>query len=227
MPPKPKVPPQQKFAAQLRALPAKPGVYIFKNAKGTILYVGKARSLKKRLASYFTKGTDSSKTDALLRSFTEVETIVTNTNLEALLLENTLIKHPAVLEAAVVGHDALGDGQPEASASGIADVSTIAPRAVLIRIADGFIQPISRRPTRSATSCSTTPASCRRSAFRIRPAGYSGSRRQTGGFRVPFGQGRYAADQRDPADAGVGGSARRLPYLLALHRSQGLRSREL
>jgi len=67
-------------------------VYIFKGARGKVLYVGKARSLKKRLASYFTKGTDSSKTDALLRSWTDVETIVTNTNLEALLLENTLIK---------------------------------------------------------------------------------------------------------------------------------------
>jgi len=73
-------------------VPDAPGVYLFKGPRGKVLYVGKARSLKKRLASYFTKGTDSSKTDALLRSFTDVETIVTNTNLEALLLENTLIK---------------------------------------------------------------------------------------------------------------------------------------
>ena len=83
MPPRPD-PPQN--------VPDAPGVYIFKGARGKVLYVGKARSLKKRLASYFTKGTDSSKTDALLRSWTDVETIVTNTNLEALLLENTLIK---------------------------------------------------------------------------------------------------------------------------------------
>ncbi|MDQ6894619.1 MAG: excinuclease ABC subunit UvrC [Acidobacteriota bacterium] len=73
-------------------VPDAPGVYLFKGPRGKVLYVGKARSLKKRLASYFTKGTESSKTDALLRSFTDVETIVTNTNLEALLLENTLIK---------------------------------------------------------------------------------------------------------------------------------------
>jgi len=72
-------------------LPDAPGVYLFKNAKGKILYVGKARSLKKRIASYFSRDTDS-KTDALLHSFSEIETIVTNTNLEALLLENTLIK---------------------------------------------------------------------------------------------------------------------------------------
>jgi len=83
MPPRPD-PPQN--------VPDAPGVYIFKGARGKVLYVGKARSLKKRLASYFTKGTDSSKTDALLRSWMDVETIVTNTNLEALLLENTLIK---------------------------------------------------------------------------------------------------------------------------------------
>ena len=76
-------------------LPDAAGVYLFKNAKGKILYVGKARSLRKRVASYFSRETDS-KTDALLKSFAEIETIVTNTNLEALLLENTLIKkhHP-------------------------------------------------------------------------------------------------------------------------------------
>jgi excinuclease ABC subunit C len=73
-------------------VPDAPGVYLFKGSRGKILYVGKARSLKKRVASYFSRGTESSKTDALLRSFTELETIVTNTNLEALLLENTLIK---------------------------------------------------------------------------------------------------------------------------------------
>ncbi|MCA1610597.1 MAG: excinuclease ABC subunit UvrC [Acidobacteria bacterium] len=73
-------------------LPDAPGVYLFKSARGKILYVGKANSLKKRVSSYFTRGTESSKTDALLRSFDDIETIVTNTELEALLLENTLIK---------------------------------------------------------------------------------------------------------------------------------------
>ena len=73
-------------------VPDAPGVYLFKGARGKILYVGKARSLKKRVASYFTKGPESTKTEALLRSFHDVETIVTNTELEALLLENTLIK---------------------------------------------------------------------------------------------------------------------------------------
>src|ERR1700730_18685920 len=73
-------------------LPDSPGVYLFKGGRGRILYVGKARSLKKRVSSYFHKEPDQTKTAALLRSYREIETIVTNTELEALLLENTLIK---------------------------------------------------------------------------------------------------------------------------------------
>ena len=73
-------------------LPDSPGVYLFRGEKGKILYVGKARSLKKRIATYFGAGIEDVKTSALLRSFREIETIVTRTELEALLLENTLIK---------------------------------------------------------------------------------------------------------------------------------------
>ncbi len=73
-------------------LPDSPGVYLFRGDKGKLLYVGKARSLKKRVASYFGSGADSAKTAALLRAHREIETIVTHTELEALLLENTLIK---------------------------------------------------------------------------------------------------------------------------------------
>jgi excinuclease ABC subunit C len=73
-------------------VPDAPGVYLFKDRRGKILYVGKARSLKKRVASYFTKGPEVTKTEALLGSWQDVETIVTNTELEALLLENALIK---------------------------------------------------------------------------------------------------------------------------------------
>jgi excinuclease ABC subunit C len=72
-------------------LPDSPGVYLFRGEKGKLLYVGKALSLKKRVASYFSGDSDT-KTAALLRSFRDIETIVTNTELEALLLENTLIK---------------------------------------------------------------------------------------------------------------------------------------
>jgi excinuclease ABC subunit C len=73
-------------------VPDAPGVYLFKDRKGRILYVGKARSLKKRVASYFVRGPEVTKTEALLHAFADVETIVTNTELEALLLENALIK---------------------------------------------------------------------------------------------------------------------------------------
>jgi len=73
-------------------VPDGPGVYLFKGPKSRILYVGKARNLKKRVASYFTRGPESTKTEALLAAYRDFETIVTNTELEALLLENALIK---------------------------------------------------------------------------------------------------------------------------------------
>lgn len=73
-------------------IPDAPGVYLFKGACGKLLYAGKARSLKKRVASYFAKGPESAKTEAFLHAYEDLETIVTNTELEALLLENTLIK---------------------------------------------------------------------------------------------------------------------------------------
>jgi excinuclease ABC subunit C len=73
-------------------LPDAPGVYLFRNSRDRIVYVGKARSLKKRVSSYFHRTVDDPKTRALLSDHRTVETIVTRTELEALLLENTLIK---------------------------------------------------------------------------------------------------------------------------------------
>jgi excinuclease ABC subunit C len=73
-------------------LPDSPGVYLFRGDRGKILYVGKAVSLKKRVASYFNPTYGGAKEEALRRLHREVETISTNTELEALLLENTLIK---------------------------------------------------------------------------------------------------------------------------------------
>src|SRR5439155_5105309 len=77
-------------------LPDSPGVYIFRGPRGRALYVGKALSLKKRVASYFSRDAKNTKTEALLEAFRDLETIGTNTELEALLLENALIKrhHP-------------------------------------------------------------------------------------------------------------------------------------
>jgi excinuclease ABC subunit C len=73
-------------------LPDSPGVYLFRNSKDRILYVGKARSLKKRVATYFHRNVEDAKTRALVSEQRSVDTIVTRTELEALLLENSLIK---------------------------------------------------------------------------------------------------------------------------------------
>jgi excinuclease ABC subunit C len=89
----PKVAPQAKFAAALRAMPAKPGVYIFKNAKGAILYVGKAASLRNRVRSYFgATHAFEPKTRQLVEKIDDIEFILTSTAQEALLLEATLVK---------------------------------------------------------------------------------------------------------------------------------------
>lgn len=73
-------------------LPDAPGVYLFRNSREKIVYVGKARSLKKRVSSYFHKTVEDTKTRALLGEYRSLETIVTRTELEALLLENALVK---------------------------------------------------------------------------------------------------------------------------------------
>lgn len=78
--------------AKIRVLPNKPGVYQYFDAAGTIIYVGKAKDLKKRVASYFNKNLDSGKTRVLVRQIAEIKYIVVDTELDALLLENNLIK---------------------------------------------------------------------------------------------------------------------------------------
>jgi excinuclease ABC subunit C len=82
--------------AFLRNLTSRPGVYRMLDEQGTILYVGKARNLKKRLSSYFRKSGLAAKTQALMRQMATVEVTVTHTEAEALILENSLIKahHP-------------------------------------------------------------------------------------------------------------------------------------
>jgi len=77
---------------QLSTLPNEPGVYQFYDKSGQILYVGKAKNLKKRVASYFTKNHDSGKTRLLVRKISSVKHIVVRTESDALLLENNLIK---------------------------------------------------------------------------------------------------------------------------------------
>lgn len=76
----------------LATLPNKPGIYCMLDSTDTVLYVGKARHLKKRLASYFTQSTPNPKTRALVAQIAHIEVTVTHTESEALILENTLIK---------------------------------------------------------------------------------------------------------------------------------------
>lgn len=74
-------------------LPEKPGIYKFLDKTGTIIYVGKAKSLKKRVASYFTKANqDNRKTYRLVSEIKEIEFVIVASEFDALLLENNLIK---------------------------------------------------------------------------------------------------------------------------------------
>jgi len=73
-------------------LPDEPGCYLYKDASGRIIYVGKARNLKKRVSSYFSKTIHDPKTRALIDAACDLDFIVTPSETEALLLENTLIK---------------------------------------------------------------------------------------------------------------------------------------
>ena len=73
-------------------MPEKPGVYRFLDETGTIIYVGKAKRLKRRVSSYFNKEHDSSKVRMLVTKIRDIQTTVVDTEWEALLLENSMIK---------------------------------------------------------------------------------------------------------------------------------------
>lgn len=77
---------------KLKQLPKKPGVYIFKDKLGKIIYIGKALSLKHRVASYFQKNKKDQKTLELVENIADLQTILVNSEFEALLLEAKLIK---------------------------------------------------------------------------------------------------------------------------------------
>ena len=81
------------LAAKIRTLPASAGVYLYKNAEGEVIYVGKANNLRSRVSSYFRDGRlEDAKTDTLVREAVDVDYIVVANNKEALALENHLIK---------------------------------------------------------------------------------------------------------------------------------------
>ncbi len=74
------------------ALPHEPGIYQYFDKDGTIIYIGKAKDLNKRVSSYFTKTHDNRKTAILVRNIVDIKTIVVETEQDALILENNLIK---------------------------------------------------------------------------------------------------------------------------------------
>lgn len=77
---------------KLQSLPALPGVYQFKDDKGKIIYIGKAKNLRNRVRSYFHSNVDSPKTLALVKKVNDFQLIITDSEVEALVLENNLIK---------------------------------------------------------------------------------------------------------------------------------------
>ena len=80
------------LAGIVRNLPDSPGIYQYLNAEGTIIYVGKAKNLKRRVSSYFNREHESGKTRLLVSKIADIRYIVVNTEEDALLLENNLIK---------------------------------------------------------------------------------------------------------------------------------------
>ncbi|HET7732892.1 MAG TPA: GIY-YIG nuclease family protein, partial [Paludibacter sp.] len=84
--------PKNTLKDQVNALPDKPGVYQYFNENDEIIYVGKAKNLKKRVTSYFNKIHDSGKTNVLVKNICSLKYIVVETEEDALLLENNLIK---------------------------------------------------------------------------------------------------------------------------------------
>ncbi len=83
---------QPPLELQIQTLPDSPGVYQYYDKDGKILYVGKAKNLKKRVQSYFTKSHDNYKTKVLVKKIVSIKHIVVPTETDALLLENNLIK---------------------------------------------------------------------------------------------------------------------------------------
>jgi excinuclease ABC subunit C len=81
-----------KLEDKLKALPAKPGVYLFRDSRGDVLYIGKAKSLRPRVRSYFQKGAARTTIAQLPERVADLEVIVTDTEVEALHLEQNLVK---------------------------------------------------------------------------------------------------------------------------------------
>jgi excinuclease ABC subunit C len=82
----------EEIKLKLRLLPDKPGIYQYFDKDGVIIYVGKAKNIQKRVSSYFLKNQDNAKTRILVRKIEDIHYMVVDSELDALLLENSLIK---------------------------------------------------------------------------------------------------------------------------------------
>ena len=84
--------PNPKLTAKLKSIPAGPGVYLYRDGEDVVLYIGKAKSLRNRVRSYFQARSLDPRRDRMIEQIADVEFIVTDTEGEALALENNLIK---------------------------------------------------------------------------------------------------------------------------------------
>jgi excinuclease ABC subunit C len=82
----------EEIKIKLKTVPEQPGIYQYFDNQGEIIYIGKAKNLKKRVSSYFVKNQENAKTRILVRKIVDIKYIVVDTELDALLLENSLIK---------------------------------------------------------------------------------------------------------------------------------------
>jgi len=83
----------KEIESKLSLLPDQPGVYLWKDKNGTIIYIGKALNLKHRVRSYFASSGKDVKTEHLVKNIADLEYIITNSESDAFILEATLIKH--------------------------------------------------------------------------------------------------------------------------------------
>ena len=92
-----------------KSFPNEPGVYQFFDIDNKIIYIGKAKDLKKRVSSYFTKNHESKKTRMLVSNIWKIEKIVVDSEMDALLLENNLIKKYQPKYAFLYDHEKLSN----------------------------------------------------------------------------------------------------------------------
>ena len=82
----------EELTEKIAILPTTPGVYMYFDSEGTVIYVGKAKNLKRRVSSYFNRTHDSLRTNLLVRAIADMKYIVVPTEQDALNLENSMIK---------------------------------------------------------------------------------------------------------------------------------------